>query len=52
MKKLTAIKSIEKLPKEIELDVLLERLVVIDKIDQGLADLKSGKIISHNSIKN
>lgn len=51
MKKSTAISAIEELPKEFELDILLERLVVIEKIDKGLADLKSGKIVSHDSVK-
>jgi predicted transcriptional regulator len=51
MKKSTAISAIEELPKEFELDILLERLVVIEKIDKGLADLKSGKIVSHESVK-
>jgi hypothetical protein len=51
MKKSTAISAIEELPKEFELDILLERLVIIEKIDKGLADLKSGKIVSHESVK-
>ncbi len=51
MKKSTAISAIEELPKEFELDILLERLVVIEKIDKGLADLKSSKIVSHDSVK-
>lgn len=52
MKKSTAISVIEELPTEFELDILVERLVVIEKIDKGLADIKSGKIVSHESIKN
>ncbi len=51
MKKSTAISAIEVLPKEFELDILLERLVVLEKIDKGLADLKSSKIVSHDSVK-
>ncbi len=51
MKKSTAISVIEELPTEFELDILLERLVVIEKIDKGIADVKSGKIVSHESIK-
>ncbi len=51
MKKSTAINAIEELPKEFDLDLLLERLVVIEKIDKGLAEIKSGKTVSHDSVK-
>ncbi len=51
MKKSTAISVIEELPKEFELDILLEKLVVIEKIDKGLSDVKSGKVLSHDSVK-
>ncbi len=51
MKKTTAISAIEELPKEFELDLLLERLVVIEKIDKGLSDIKSNKVVSHESVK-
>lgn len=51
MKKSTAINAIEELPKEFDLDLLLERLVVIEKIDKGLAEVKSGKMVSHDSVK-
>ncbi len=51
MKKSTAINAIEELPKEFELDLLLERLVVIEKIDKGLTEVKSGKVVSHESVK-
>jgi hypothetical protein len=51
MKKTTAISAIEELPKEFELDLLLERLIVIEKIDKGLNDIKSNKVVSHESVK-
>lgn len=51
MKKSTAINAIEELPKEFDLDLLLERLVVIEKIDKGLSEIKSGKTVSHDSVK-
>lgn len=51
MKKSTAISVIEELPKEFEFDILLEKLVVIEKIDKGLSDVKSGKVLSHDSVK-
>lgn len=51
MKKSTAINAIEELPKEFELDLLLERLVVVEKIDKGLTEVKSGKVVSHESVK-
>ncbi len=39
------------MPKEIKLDELLEKLIVIEKIDGGLNDMKEGKTVSHQKIK-
>jgi predicted transcriptional regulator len=34
------------------IDVLLERLVVLSKIDRGLSDVEKGNVISHDDMKN
>ncbi len=46
-----AIDTIKELPKEFELDILLERLVFIDKIEQGLTQVKQKKLVSHSTVK-
>ena len=51
MKRDKAIDTVKELPKEFELEDLIERLVVIEKVDQGLAQLKKGKTISHAKVK-
>jgi predicted transcriptional regulator len=51
MKKSTVIHTLNDLPKSFDLDEFLERLIVIEKIEEGLADAKAGKTISHDKIK-
>lgn len=51
MKKSTIIQTLNELPKEFDLDELLERLIVIEKIDEGMEDAKAGKTISHEKVK-
>lgn len=51
MKKATIISALSDLPKEINLDDFLERLIVIEKIESGLKDVKEGKTISHDEVK-
>lgn len=51
MKKTTVINALNELPKEFLLDDLLERLLVIEKIDEGLKEAKQGKTVSHDKVK-
>jgi len=51
MKKSTVIQSLNELPQKFDLDELLERLMVIEKIDEALEDAKSGKTVSHDKVK-
>jgi predicted transcriptional regulator len=51
MKKSTVIQALNELPQKFDLDDLLERLMVIEKIDEALEDAKSGKTVSHDKVK-
>jgi hypothetical protein len=51
MKKTTIINALNELPKEVNLDDFLERLIVIEKIEAGLKDVKEGRTISHDAMK-
>jgi predicted transcriptional regulator len=51
MKKSTVIQTLNELPQKFDLDDLLERLIVIEKIDEALEDAKSGKTVSHDKVK-
>jgi hypothetical protein len=44
MKKLAVIDTITMLPEEFSIDELIERLLVLDKIDKGRLQIKEGKI--------
>ncbi len=52
MKRDKAIETIKELPKEFELEVLLEKLILLEKIEKGLVQLENGKAISHQKVKN
>lgn len=51
MKKTTVINTLMELPREFHLDELLERLIVIEKIDAGLKEAKEGKTVNHEDAK-
>jgi len=51
MKRTNVINALNDLPKEFSLDDLLERLIVIEKIEKGLQDVKEGKTISHAKVR-
>ena len=35
-----------------DIDVLLERLIILDKVEQGMKDIEAGNVISHEEMKN
>ena len=51
MKRDKAIDTIKEFPKEFELEALLEKLVFVEKVEQGLAQLKKGKTTPHEKVK-
>ena len=51
MQKSTIIDTLNELPNKFNLDEFLERLIVIEKIDAGMAEAKAGKTISHDKVK-
>lgn len=51
MKRDKAIETVKELPNEFELEELLERLVFIEKVEQGLTQLEEGKTIPHSEVK-
>jgi hypothetical protein len=51
MKRDKAIDTVKDLPKEFELEELIERLVFVEKVEQGLTQLKKGKTVSHSKVK-
>jgi hypothetical protein len=51
MKKEKAIEAVKELPDEFKLEVLLEKLIFVDKVEKGLAQLENGKTKSHKKVK-
>jgi len=51
MKKQSLVEVVNELPKEFNLDELIEKLVVIEKIETGLNDVNNGRVISHKKVK-
>jgi hypothetical protein len=51
MKKQSVVTIVNELPKEFKLDDLIEKLVVIEKIEGGINDVKNGRTISHKKVK-
>ena len=51
MKRDKVIESIKELPQDFELETLIERLIFIEKVEQGLKQIKKGETISHEQIE-
>jgi predicted transcriptional regulator len=46
-----ALDTIKELPEEFELEDLIEKLVLIEKVEQGLKQLDEGKTLPHEKVK-
>lgn len=51
MTKEKVIETVNDLPADFELDVLLEKLIFIDKVEKGLEQIDNGKTLTHNQVK-
>lgn len=51
MKRVKVMNTIKDFPKEFELDDLIEKLVFMEKVEKGLVQLKKGKTIPHEKVK-
>ena len=51
MEKSIVLNTLNELPNKFDLDEFLERLIVIEKINEGLEDEKAGKTVSHEKVK-
>ena len=51
MKREKVLEALKDLPKEFELDVLLEKLVFVEKVNKGLSQIKKGETLKHEKVK-
>ena len=47
----TVQKSIDKLPLEFSIDELIEQLIFIEKVEDGIKQSNEGNVISHEDVK-
>ena len=50
MKKATVIEAMKELPQDFELEKLLEKLVFMEKVENGLLQLEQGNTIPHDEV--
>ena len=51
MKRDKAIEAIKELPSEFDLDELIEKLLFVEKVEQGLKQAEEGKVTPHSKVK-
>lgn len=51
MTKEIVIDTVKDLPQEFDLDILVEKLLFIEKVEKGLKQVKSGETVSHEEVK-
>ncbi|NOS90926.1 MAG: hypothetical protein HOP30_03320 [Cyclobacteriaceae bacterium] len=51
MRKTSVLESLDKLPDEFSIDEIIERLIILEKIDKGRQEVKDGKINTEEQAK-
>lgn len=51
MKRDKVMETVKEFPQEFDLEELIERLVFVEKVEKGLEQIKEGKTISHEQVK-
>jgi hypothetical protein len=51
MKREKVIDAVKELPQEFDLEELIERLIFVEKVEQGLKHLDEGKTVDHSQVK-
>ena len=51
MSKDIILQTVDALPDEVELDTLLERLVFVAKVEEGLRQSEAGQTVAHDDVK-
>ena len=51
MKREKVIDAVKELPQEFDLEGLMEKLIFVEKVEQGLKQLEEGKTVDHEQVK-
>ena len=44
-------KTVDRLPEEFTVDHIVEQLIILDKIEEGLKDIEEGRVYSTDQVK-
>lgn len=50
MKKNKAIDIVNQMPENFQVDDLIEKLIFIEKIEEGLIDIEEGNVVEHSEV--
>lgn len=45
-----AIEAVEQMPDKFEIEQLIEKLIFMEKVEEGLEDIKNGNLTSHEDV--
>jgi len=51
MKRDKVLDAVKELPQEFDLEELMEKLIFVEKVEQGLKQLDEGKTVDHAQVK-
>ncbi len=51
MRKKIIVQAVNELPNIVKLDDVIEKLIVLEKIEAGLKDINEGRVIDHATVK-
>ena len=51
MKRDKVLETVKELPQEFDLEDLIERLIFVEKVEKGLQQIKEGKTVPHEEVK-
>jgi predicted transcriptional regulator len=51
MKRDKVMETVREFPQELDLEELMERLVFVEKVEKGLEQMKEGKTVLHEQVK-
>ncbi len=51
MKKTKVLETVQLMPEDVNLDELIEKLIFIEKVEQGIEQGEAGKVVPHEQVK-
>jgi len=51
IKKSSILKVLESMPERVSIDELMEKLILVEKVDRGLEQIRRGETLTHEEVK-